>query len=117
MDVAYYQRHTQDNRLRRICETVRAGLDEEHCVSEPTLLDARRTALFIGALLEEPGVRVVGIDGRAAPPILAAFSSLCAAGWIRPWACRPERIKYETHDQQHGWFRFHHAHLHVGWAR
>jgi hypothetical protein len=74
--------------------------------------------LFIGVLLEDARVRVIGVDGLAASPILAAFDELCAARWIEPAACaRRTRIAYETTDTGRGWFRGHHNHMHVSWQR
>jgi hypothetical protein len=83
------------------------------CLAPPTRLDAWRTALFIGAFLEEPRIRAIGIDGRAARPILRAFDDLCSAGWIEGAACRSDRIEFETRNQHRGWFYGHHHHLHV----
>jgi hypothetical protein len=116
IDIAYFQRGTLDNQLRPICpHRTAAGLDQHRCLAAPSRLDAYRTALFIGALLEEPQVRAIGIDGRAARPILAALDELCASGWLEPAACRADRIRFETTDSGHGWFRGHHNHLHVSW--
>src|SRR5262245_49030203 len=50
IDLAYYQTGTPDNRLRAICPHETDGVDQHHCVAAPTTLDARRTALLIGAL-------------------------------------------------------------------
>jgi hypothetical protein len=115
IDIAYYQRGTDDNHIRAICEHELAGIDQHHCVAPPNILDARRTALFLGSLLEESRIRAIGIDGAAAPPILAAFEQLCRDGWIRRYACRPEKIHYETAATGRGWYHFHHGHLHVSW--
>jgi len=65
---------------------------------------------------EEPRIRVIGIDGRAAKPILAAFDELCATRWIEPAACRRHKIQFETRAAGHGWFYGHHNHLHVAWS-
>ncbi len=114
IDIAYFQQGSGDNQLRPICRhRSAAGVDEHRCLAPPERLDAWRTALFIGAMLEEPRIRVIGIDGAAAPPILGAFKELCETGWISSWACRPERIAFETQSTGRGWFRGHHNHLHV----
>lgn len=117
IDIAYFQRDTLDNQLRPICAHRTAeGVDQHRCLAAPEQLDAWRTALFLGAILEEPRIRIIGIDGRAARPILAAFDALCASGWIAPWACSARsRIHYELHDDGGGWYRGHHNHLHVSW--
>ena len=118
IDIAYFQRDTFDNQLRPICEHEDHGIDQHHCIAPPTRLDAWRTAIFIGALLEDARVRVIGIDGRAAAEILAAFDDLCWTHWIERTACeRRNRILSETSDTGRGWFRGHHNHMHVSWSR
>jgi hypothetical protein len=117
IDIAYFQTGTVDNHLRPICRhRSAAGVEEYRCVEPPTGLDAWRTALFIGAFLEEPRIRAIGVDGRAARPILAAFRELCATGWIEKAACHlRNRIRFETRDTGQLWFYGHHNHLHVSW--
>ena len=115
LDIAYYQRGKPNNHLRPICEPVIDSVDQEHCVAPPTSLDAWRTALFIGALFEAPGIRAIGVDGRAAPEIETALRGLCVAGWISPAACARARLSFETTDTGRGWFYSHHHHLHVSW--
>lgn len=118
IDIAYFQRDTLDNQLRPICPHQKHGRDMHRCIARPTRLDAWRTALFIGVLLEDARIRVIGVDGFAASSILAAFDELCATSWLEPDACkRRSRITYETHDTGRGWFRGHHNHLHVSWQR
>jgi hypothetical protein len=118
IDIAYYQRDTPDNRGRPVCPHRSHDGDERyHCLGPPALLDAWRTALFLGALLEEPRIRVIGIDGGAAGTILAAFATLCHDGWIDAAACRRRRrIGYEIHPGELGWYYGHHNHLHVAWT-
>lgn len=115
IDVAYFQRDTDDNDVRPICRhKTLAGEDTHHCLVPPERLDAWRTALFIGAILEEPHIRAIGVDGRAARPILRALRELCATGWLAPEACaRRDRFAYETSDTGRSWFLSHHTHLHV----
>ena len=122
LDIAYFQRDTPNNRQRAICpHTARKGtgasagvmIERWHCIAPPDRLDAWRTALFIGAILEEPRIRVIGVDGRAAAPIIAAFDELCRTRWIDAFACRREKIRFETRNKGHGWFFGHHDHLHV----
>ncbi len=119
IDIAYYQRDTPDNDLRPICRHVSPTSGEAYrCLAAPERLDAWRTALFLGAILEAPEIRVIGIDGRAAPPILAALRTLCETGWLGREACaRRDRIAFETRDTGRFWFRGHHDHLHVSWRR
>ncbi len=119
LDIAYYQRGTYDNAVRPICRyRDREGVDQMRCLARPTQLDAWRTALFFGALLEEPRIRVIGIDGKAARDILAAFDRLCATSWIEPAACAQRgKIVYETRDRGLAWFRGHHDHFHVSLRR
>ena len=114
IDIAYYQRGTIDNDVRSICPYVLDGLDYFRCVAAPTTLDAWRTALFIGALLGDPRVRVVGVDGLASREILRAFAELCATKWIDPVACRRRtRIVFELFPTRRGWYFGHHTHFHV----
>lgn len=115
IDVAYYQRATEDNALRAICVHEEAGVDREHCVAPPVWLDAARTALFVGALFESPRVRVIGVDGMAGPVIEAEVRRLCAAKVIAAGACGRVQLAYEREDGGRGWFRMHHHHLHVSW--
>lgn len=113
IDLAYYQL-APDHVQRAICPHHLGAVDQFHCVAPPTTLDAQRTALFIGALFEEPFVRVVGVDGLAAPPIVAALAQLCRARWITAAACRAVRLASEREDTGRGWYHMHHHHLHVG---
>lgn len=118
IDLAYFQRDTLDNQLRPICKHKERSVEAYRCIAPPTRLDAWRTALFIGALLEDARVRVIGVDGLAASPIRAAFDELCETGWIERAACnRSDRITFERADTGRGWFRGHHNHMHVSWSR
>jgi hypothetical protein len=118
IDIAYFQRDTLDNQLRPICKHQDHRVEMYRCIAQPTRLDAWRTALFIGVFLEDARVRVIGIDGLAAVPILAAFDELCETEWIERSACeRRGRITFETADTGRGWFRGHHNHMHVSWWR
>jgi len=117
MDIGYYQTGTSNNRLRAICDHMRGGSDQYHCVSEPTLLEPWRTALFLGHLHANSNLRVIGVDGRAGVLIDSALTRLCADGWVSGTACRSHRITYETTDMGRGWFHFHHHHLHISVSR
>ena len=120
IDIAYFQAdNSPDNHLRAICPHISSTTGERYrCLAAPTRLDAWRTALFLGAFLESPRIRVIGIDGRAARPILAAFDELCSKDWITSEACaRRARIQFETRNTHRGWFVGHHNHLHVAWTR
>ena len=114
-DVAYYQRGTPDNHPRPICPHVTGGVEQWHCTAPPTILDARRTAMFIGFMFESTHVRIIGVDGAAAPPILRALKRACADGTIEPDACARVRLGYETSDTGRLWFYGHHNHMHVSW--
>jgi hypothetical protein len=117
IDVGYYQRGTPDNRIRAICPHELDGADHRHCVAPPRTLDAERTALFIGALFESPRVRIVGIDGAAAPPVRTAITRLCRSQRITPAACARIRLGYETADTGRFWYLGHHNHMHVSLRR
>jgi len=115
IDLGYYQRGTPDNNLRAICPHELEGIEQWHCTSPPTTLDARRTALFLGFLFESPHVRVVGVDGLAAPPIQRALERACTKRTIELVACARIKIAYETEDTGRLWYRGHHGHMHVSW--
>ena len=115
LDLAYYQLDQPDNHLRAICDHVVAGVDQRHCVGPPRHLDAARTALLIGVLLESPRVRTIGVDAAAAPALEAALRDHCRAGRVGAAACPPTRLSYEPVDRGRGWFYAHHNHLHVAW--
>ena len=117
IDIAYYQRDTPDNEPRPVCPHMDTrGKERWRCLATPAHLDAWRTALFIGAFLEEPHVRVIGVDGLVAAPILDAFDELCATGWIDRAACARRRlIQSEQRNAGRGWFFGHHNHLHAAW--
>jgi len=115
IDLGYYQLGTPDNHLRPICPHVVDGTEQWHCTAPPIRLDARRTALFIGFLFESTHVRVVGVDGAAAEPILRALHRECAAGTIASDACARVHLGYETADTGKFWFFGHHNHMHVSW--
>lgn len=115
IDLGYYQRNTPNNNLRAICRHDLDGVDQYHCTGAPFLLDARRTALFLGFLFESPHVRVVGVDGRAARPIQRAIERACTAGTIEVAACTRIVLAFETQDTGRNWFLGHHGHMHVSW--
>ncbi|MDX2088272.1 MAG: hypothetical protein SFX73_10500 [Kofleriaceae bacterium] len=115
IDLAYFQRATGDNQIRPICDHTIDGVKQYRCLGEPTTLDSWRTALLIGALMEEPGIRVIGIDGKAAPAIEAALRQLCRDHWLPRSACERGRLQYELQDEGRGWYHAHHHHLHVSW--
>jgi hypothetical protein len=118
MDIAYYQTGTPNNRLRPICEHVEGGQDQYHCVAAPTRLDLRRTAIFLGALLTSPRVRVIGVDGKVGPLVRPAIQELCDTGVVAAEACtRLGKIVFEETNGGLGWYRFHHHHLHVSLRR
>ena len=118
MDIGYFQIGSPDNRLRPICEHTVNGRDQYHCVSPPELVDMWRTALFLGKLHDTPQLRVIGVDGQVGPLVESAMDQLCDNGWLDGNACNPQqrRLAYEVEDQQRGWYRFHHHHLHVSMA-
>lgn len=114
MDIAYYQLLGDDNRLRAVCPHRVDGKDVHHCVSAPTNLDVRRTALFIGTALISDRVRVIGVDGRIRPLLRAEMDRQCVSGDLPRKACqRKGDIAAEEKDTGKGWFRHHHHHFHV----
>ena len=113
IDVAYYQKNTEDNRVRVICEHKKGVVDAQHCLKTPHLLDQWRQALFIGSLFEHPLLRVIGCDGKAGPILDEALADLCDRGWLTDFACRANKLAYEETDGGLGWFKHHHHHIHV----
>jgi hypothetical protein len=114
IDIAYYQRDTPDNGIRAVCWHFVDGVDVGHCTRKPRFLDAWRTALLVGAVLESPRVRVIGMDARVAYRVLRAFDALCSAGLVERDACAARgKLVYEVSDTGHGWFISHHHHLHL----
>jgi len=116
IDVAYYQSGVADNRARPICDHYESGSEAYHCTATPHLLDAWRTALFLGALFEHPELRVVGCDGRAGPILDSAITTLCSDGWLTSYACSNRALAYEEVDTGAGWFYFHHHHMHISFS-
>jgi hypothetical protein len=51
MDIAYFQTTGTNNYLRAVCPHTSGGVDQYHCTAAPTILDVKRTALFLGAFL------------------------------------------------------------------
>ena len=60
-------------------------------------------------------MRIVGVDGAAAGPILRALQRECRAGTIDPDACARVHLGYETSDTGKLWYLGHHNHMHVSW--
>jgi len=113
IDVAYYQNGTADNRARPVCDHYENGAEAYHCTKPPHLLDPWRQALFIGSLFEHPLLRVIGCDGKVGPIVDDTIDNLCDGGWIKPAACKKNKLTYESTDMGYGWFYFHHHHIHV----
>jgi hypothetical protein len=113
IDIAYYQVDTPDNHVRPVCPCEENGESVQHCVGEPTLLDAWRTALFIGILFEQPGIRIVGVDGRIGPIIQAHLDRLEEEGILSAETLDHVRLAFETEDGGMGWYHYHHHHFHV----
>ncbi len=91
--------------------------DALHCTGPPNLLDAKRTALFIGTLFESDRVRIVGIDGMVAKPIRDQLARMCRMGLVTAEACKRIALGYETEPTGRQWFYGHHNHLHLSLKR
>ena len=116
IDIAYYQRRVPDNKIRPVCPTG-DGMDAYRCVAPPDTLDARRTALFIGTLFESDRVRIVGVDGMVAKPVLKQLGRLCREGVLTADSCARIRLGYETERTGRSWYYSHHNHMHVSLKR
>ncbi len=120
IDLAYYQTNTANNHLRAICEHYTNGQDQYHCVAQPTILEPKRTAFFLAAILASGRVRVIGVDGKVGPKLLTAMDELVRDGLISPTAqqrFKSGTITWEETDTQRGWFLFHHHHAHISFVR
>ena len=80
IDFSYFQSGA-DNAFRYICADVDSG--NGNCSSTPDF-DARRTALFIARLAENPRLRVVGLDELARQQVEAALDQLVVDGLVDP---------------------------------
>lgn len=110
-DIAYFQAGwAPDNDMRPVCVHADTRTDHRHCLHDPVLLDARRTAMFIGLLAQSKHVRCVGVDGRVARRVLEAQRSLAAEGLLDAVG---DKLCFESEDTGRGWFYGHHDHLHV----
>jgi hypothetical protein len=116
IDIAYYQRGTPNNRIRAVCATGEE-MDAFRCVKKPHLLDARRTALFVGTLFESERVRIVGVDGSVAPPLVRQLERLCKEETFVSGTCGRIRLGFETERTGRNWYYGHHNHLHVSLKR
>jgi hypothetical protein len=108
-DLSYYRipPAPDNSTVQSIC-----AVSDNHCSEPPDRLDHWRTALFIGALLEHPCYKVIGMDAEAASLVLAAYAKLCEDGWIEPEGCGKEHLfGYETSDEGLGWFRWHYQYM------
>lgn len=85
------------------------------CVAVPNILDVRRTALFVGILLDHPRLRVIGVDGQVGPLLVQAIGQLSQAGWLSANAptVAQQKLAYETTDGGLGWYYFHHQYMHI----
>jgi hypothetical protein len=114
MDIGYYQTEGTNNYLRAVCPHTSGGYDVYHCTGAPTILDVKRTALFLGAFLTSDRTRIIGVDGKIGPLVVPALQTLCDDGVLPKLACdRKNMIAYETTDTGRGWYKFHHHHFHV----
>jgi len=114
MDLGYYQTTGTNNYLRAVCPHTSGGYDAYHCTGAPTILDVRRTALFLGAFVTSDRTRIIGVDGKIGPLVVPAMQKLCDEGTLPRLSCdRKSMIAYEVTDTGRGWYKFHHHHFHV----
>ena len=118
IDLAYFQVDTSDNAARPVCNHYDGSAEAYHCTEPPHLLDPWRTALFIGALMEHPSLRVIGADGQIGGMIDYCINDLCADGYLSGTPCSPNYLlAYEPVNDNRGWFLFHHHHFHVSFSQ
>lgn len=115
VDIAYFQVGQQDNHLRPVCPHTTNGVEQYHCTGKPTILDAKRSALFVAKLLESSRVRVIGVDGQIGPLLEAEAQKLQAQGMISTATLNAfaQRLAYEPTNTGAGWYQFHHHHMHL----
>ena len=106
LDIAYYQTGA-DNLGRAVCEN-----DGYNCTGPATLMDAERTAYFIGLLTRSPNLRVIGVDTEVAEDVYEAADDLYDAGLLT--STDVSRIDSYMAYSTDGW-PFHHHHMHVSW--
>ena len=113
IDAAYYQLFSPDNLLRPVGDSYIGNENQYHLIDEPYALDVWRTALFIAYLSEHPDLRVVGVDGQIGLVLEPALDQLVTLGWIDESLNDVIPLAYEVVDQGHGWYLFHHHHMHI----
>jgi hypothetical protein len=107
IDIAYYQNRT-DNRGREVC----TRYDQYFCKGPADLLDARRTAYFMAALMSTEYIRVIGVDPEIAESLLAVADDLMDEGLIS----RTDVQNLNTYMAYGDGWPFHHHHMHFSWA-
>ena len=122
IDLGYYQDGSRcspsapNNHLCAVCDHKDAsGIEQRHCLAAPTTLDLWRSTLFLGAAVTSSRLRVMGVDGKIGPMVLAAMPKLCAMGLLEEAACTriKSRLAFEEVDGGSGWFVDHYHHIHL----
>ncbi len=113
IDAAYYQLFSPDDLLRPVGDYYIGTENQYRIIGDPYALDVWRTALFIAYLSEHPDLRVIGVDGQVGLLLELALTQLVALGWIDGDLYESIPLAYELTDQGHGWYRFHHTHMHM----
>jgi len=106
IDLAYYQTG-EDNAGRSVCPH-----DNYFCTGDPHLLDARKSAFFIGKLMESDNIRVIGVDPAIASALRPAATALRDEGLMTDAA----HGKFWSHLASGDGWPFHQHHMHVSWA-
>lgn len=119
VDMSYYRiPPAPDNAQgQAVCPVSPANAN--HCTGAPDKLDKWRTAMFVLTLLEDPWVRLVGMDGQVGPLVADAMTELCSNGWGGALACNKRYtgyLAYETTNQGGGWYYTHQHHMHVSYC-
>ena len=116
IDTAYYQLFSPDNLLRPVGDSYIGTVDQYHIIDDPYALDLWRTALFIAYMSEHPELRVIGVDGQIGLLLEPVLSELVILGWVDQALYESIPLAYEVTNQGHGWYRFHHTHMHISMA-
>ncbi len=105
IDIAYYQTGA-DNEGRAVCEN-----DGYFCTSAPNILDATRSAFFMIRLMDNPNLRVIGVDTMIATELLAAANALRSQGIVT----QSEVTRLDNYMAWGEGWPFHHHHMHFSW--
>jgi hypothetical protein len=115
IDIAFFQKNTPNNHLRPVCVYKVDGVDKEHCVEEPHLIDYQRTAVFVTKLLESPRLSFIGVDAKISEGLERSIKKMCKDSNFLAGSkgCSRLDLIRSTKSTDSLLFRHHHHHMHV----